>query len=182
MALFADAMKKDMTCSDKILEDNIPASDTDTMKKDMTCNGKGICSLSIEERMEIKGVKPTSNRILVMRVLEEAARPISLADIEELSDTLDKSTISRTLSLFLERDIVHSFEDGRGVINYELCMESGECDHCDRHLHFYCEKCRRSFCLNHINPEEIRLPEGYEPHSFSFVVKGICPSCKASSL
>lgn len=131
------------------------------------------------ERLERKNVRPTANRILVLKALEEAGRPVSLSDIEEMADTLDKSSIFRSLSLFLEHDIVHSFEDGRGVLNYELCREDGECDHDDAHLHFYCEICHRSFCMEHIDPATIKLPDGYVPRSFSFVIKGECPECAA---
>ena len=36
---------------------------------------------------------------------------------------MDKSSIFRTLTLFIEYDVVHTFEDGRGIVNYELCGE-----------------------------------------------------------
>ena len=44
-------------------------------------------------RLEKKGVKPTAVRILVFRALEEAQLPVSLLDLENLLETVDKSTI-----------------------------------------------------------------------------------------
>ena len=131
-----------------------------------------------EERLIGKNIRPTANRILLLRALEEAGRPVSLADLESLTETIDKSGISRALALFQEQDLIHSFEDGRGVRNYELCTEEGDCDHEDAHIHFYCERCHRSFCMEHIDPQSIVLPAGFRAHSFSFVVKGVCPDCR----
>lgn len=59
----------------------------------------------MEEKSEIcilekKGVKPTANRILVLRALLAAARPVSLPELEELLERMDKSSIFRVLGLF----------------------------------------------------------------------------------
>ena len=125
-----------------------------------------------------KGVKATANRILVYRMLEESDHPLSLADMERLNLSMDKSSIFRVLTLFLEHDVVHSFEDGRGILNYEICEEDGACDHHDGHIHFYCESCQRSFCMEDIHIPSFQLPEGFFPHSVSFVIKGECPECR----
>ncbi len=132
----------------------------------------------ISSRLLHKGVKPTSNRILVYKTLLDLSRPATLADIEACQLQMDKSSIFRVLTLFHAHDVVHSFEDGRGVLNYELCHSSGECSRHDSHVHFYCETCRRSFCLDNVHVDGIPLPEGFLARSFSFVVKGECPECR----
>lgn len=131
------------------------------------------------QRLELKGIKPTANRILVYRELTAHSRPLTLADLEAAMPQMDKSSIFRVLTLFLEHDAVHSFTDGRGVLNYELCGSDGKCRHADQHLHFYCESCQHSFCLDDTPLPDIVLPEGYYPHSVSFVIKGECPECRA---
>ncbi|MBR3481233.1 MAG: transcriptional repressor [Prevotella sp.] len=128
-------------------------------------------------RLELKGIKATANRILVYRELVAKGCPLSLTDMEDIMPQMDKSSIFRVLTLFLEHDVVHSFTDGRGVVHYELCHDDGQCHHDDGHLHFYCESCQRSFCLDDVPLPEIVLPEGFVPHSVSFVVKGNCPDC-----
>ena len=135
-------------------------------------------SNDITLKLEHKGVKPTANRILVYKTLLEFDRPASIADIEGRQLQMDKSSIFRVLTLFLEHEVVHAFEDGRGVLNYELCEEDGKCDHHDGHIHFYCESCHRSFCMEDIHIPSFELPEGYYPHSVSFVIKGECPDCR----
>lgn len=127
--------------------------------------------------LELKGVKPTANRILVLKALRESCRPMSLPDLEILLETMDKSSIFRVLTLFLEHDIVHAFEDGRGVLNYEPCNSKTVCNHADAHIHFYCESCRKSFCMDDIPLPDLRLQQGFTLRSVSFVIKGECPEC-----
>lgn len=135
-------------------------------------------SQDIISRLESKGIRPTANRILVMKTLMGEQNPQSLSNLERKMVSMDKSSIFRTLTLFLEHDVVHAFEDGRGVLCYELCEEKGACDHHDGHIHFYCESCQRSFCMEDIHIPNFELPEGFYPHSISFVIKGECPECR----
>ena len=135
-------------------------------------------SQDIISRLESKGIRPTANRILVMKTLMGEQNPQSLSNLERKMVSMDKSSIFRTLTLFLEHDVVHAFEDGRGVLCYELCEEKGACDHHDGHIHFYCESCQRSFCMEDIHIPSLELPEGFYPHSISFVIKGECPDCR----
>ncbi len=128
--------------------------------------------------LELKGVKPTANRILILKALKETAQPLSLTDLENILVTIDKSSIFRTLTSFLEHNIVHTFEDGRGLLNYELCTSKSVCNHSDSHIHFYCESCKKSFCMNNIPFPDFQLPKGFTMNSVSFVIKGICPTCE----
>lgn len=139
-------------------------------------------SQDIISRLESKGIRPTANRILVMKTLMGEQNPQSLSNLERKMVSMDKSSIFRTLTLFLEHDVVHAFEDGRGVLCYELCEEKGACDHHDGHIHFYCESCQRSFCMEDIHIPSFELPEGFYPHSISFVIKGECPDCRKKHL
>lgn len=141
--------------------------------KEETMNSQDMIS-----RLESKGIRPTANRILVMKTLMGEQNPQSLSNLEQKMVSMDKSSIFRTLTLFLEHDVVHAFEDGRGVLCYELCEEKGACDHHDGHIHFYCESCQRSFCMEDIHIPSFELPEGFYPHSISFVIKGECPDCR----
>ena len=75
----------------------------------------------IVHKLEAKGIKPTSNRILVMKTLVNEQNPLSLKDLEQKMVSMDKSSIFRTLTLFLEHDAVHAFEDGK--IGRASCRE-----------------------------------------------------------
>ncbi len=130
------------------------------------------------ELLEHHGVKPTANRIVVVKALEAAGRPMSLSELEYKILTIDKSGVFRALTLFKEHHLVHVIEDGGDGVRYELChSHDGEVDD-DLHVHFYCERCRRTYCLEDIPIPEVVLPAGFEMTSVNFMVKGICPQCK----
>ncbi len=136
--------------------------------------------MDIDQLLSQAGIRPTANRILVMRQLIRSERPLSLTDLETRLDTLDKSSVFRVLTLLLEQGLVHGVEDGRGITRYEICHgdhhQSGDDD--DLHAHFYCEKCNKVFCFPQINTPHVNLPEGFSVNSINFMIKGICPDCQ----
>lgn len=146
----------------------------------------------IERLLSRHGIKPTANRLMVANVIAQADRPLCLADIEALLDTVDKSNIFRALTLFRENRIVHTIEDETGSLHYELCQGhchegvDGGCDACgieddeDLHIHFYCRSCHQMTCLPALHIPTVDLPEGYEAESATFIIKGICPKCKGN--
>ncbi|MBD5356352.1 MAG: transcriptional repressor [Bacteroides sp.] len=132
----------------------------------------------IETIIEQAGVKPTSNRILVMRELIKSPRPLSLGDLDACLETLEKSSILRALTIFLQHHLIHDIEDGRGVIKYEPCSRHEEGKDMDMHVHFYCEKCQQLTCFEDVGVPPISLPDEYLTHAINYMVKGICPQCR----
>lgn len=129
------------------------------------------------ERMVKHGIHPTATRILVLDEMLKGQRPVSLSELEEQLDTVDKSTVFRALTLFLKHHLIHAIEDGSGVLKYEVCEGEDYCD--DMHIHFYCNICHRTFCLKDTPVPVVRLPEGFEMHFVNYMVKGICKDCSA---
>ena len=127
--------------------------------------------------LEAHDIKPTANRLIVLRTLDGAGRPMSLTELENKIQTIDKSGIFRTLSLFREQHLVHVIEDGGDGVRYELCHSHDDNIDDDLHVHFYCEQCHQTYCLDHIPVPGIDLPEGFIMSSVNYMVKGICPHC-----
>ncbi len=127
--------------------------------------------------LESHHVKPTANRIVVVRALAAASRPLLLSELEAKIGTIDKSGIFRTLTVFKENHLVHLVEDGCQGVRYELCHSHHADEDDDMHVHFHCEQCHRTFCLDNTPIPTIDLPEGYRMSSANYVVKGICPEC-----
>ena len=127
-----------------------------------------------EARLERRGVKPTANRVLVMEAILSAQRAVSLADIEAILGTVDRSSVFRTLGLFVKHHVVHAIDDGSGSVKYEACDSHDDCSVADMHTHFYCEVCHRTFCLKTIGVPVVDLPAGFVTHSINYIVKGIC--------
>jgi len=139
-----------------------------------------ICGMKSAGILTRKGVKPTPNRLLVLDALLRAASPMSLADLETDIDTMDRSSIFRTLAVFVSHDIAHSIDDGSGSVKYEVCHGEDHCSVDDMHVHFYCESCHRTVCFEDLHIPTVPLPEDYTPRSVTYLVKGICPACARS--
>ena len=131
----------------------------------------------IVRRLEQRGVKPTALRLLIFHTLEQSRHALSLGELEEKLETMDRSTIFRTLTVFLSRHLVHGIEDGSGSVRYEVCNGDWECTVEDMHAHFYCEQCHRTFCFRQTGIPAVTLPEGFTLQGVNYVLKGICPDC-----
>ena len=133
--------------------------------------------MSLEELLEHHGVKPTANRLLIARALQDANRPLSLIELETQLETIDKSNVFRALTAFREAHLVHVLEDAGDGVRYELCHSHDEEHDDDVHVHFYCTRCHKTYCLEDTPVPPVAVPEGFNPESVSYLVKGICPEC-----
>ena len=52
----------------------------------------------ILDKLDKKGVRPTANRILVLKELGNVSGPVSLSDLEDRLPNMDKSSIFRVLA------------------------------------------------------------------------------------
>lgn len=135
-------------------------------------------SEKITDLLREAGIRPSANRIMVMQVLSSALRPISSLEIETALDTVDHSSISRTLSAFVEAHLVHQIADGSGSMKYELCR-SRHCErHDDQHIHFHCRNCGVTVCLPDSEITPVNLPEGFQAENYSYVITGLCAKCQ----
>ena len=93
-------------------------------------------------RLEQHDVKPTAMRILLLRTMMAHDDAFSLQSLEDELDTVDKSTIYRTITLFLTHHLVHAIDDGTGMFKYAVCSPDCHCGEaaCKRH------RCRWSHC------------------------------------
>ena len=122
---------------------------------------------ALEHLLGEHGVKPTANRLLIARALQEASGPMSMMELEAQLETIDKSNIFRTLTAFREAHLVHVLEDTGEGVRYELCHSHGEDHDEDLHVHFYCTRCHRTYFY-------FTLPHRNKP----YLLKGICPACR----
>jgi Fur family transcriptional regulator, ferric uptake regulator len=124
-----------------------------------------------------KNIKPTAMRELVLKVLSEQSAAISLADLEQKFEKVDKVTLYRTLKTFEENKLIHSIDDGTGSVKYALCKETCQCHPEDLHVHFLCTKCQQTYCLNDISIPSIALPLNFKLETINMVMKGVCSNC-----
>lgn len=122
-------------------------------------------------------IKPTAIRLLILKAMTEFERAFSLLDLENYLDTVDKSTLSRTINLFLEHHLIHCIDDGSGSLKYSVCGNDCNCSVDELHAHFYCLKCHRTFCLRSIPVPRVELPRNFTLESINYVLKGCCEDC-----
>lgn len=133
------------------------------------------------ELLTQRKIQPTAIRILVLQAMMQANRTVSLLDLETILDTVDKSSIFRTITLFLSQHLAHSIDDGTGSLKYAVCGETCSCDVEDLHTHFHCEKCNKTFCLKNIPTPVVSMPKGFTLSSINYVLKGLCADCAGHS-
>ena len=131
----------------------------------------------LENILTGKSIKPTANRILVLKELMRNSHPVNLADLETDLAPMDKGSIFRVLQLFSEKEVIHVIEDGSRSLKYEVCHAEHHHTPTDQHPHFYCEKCGSLYCLDSISLPDIGLPSEFRIKSINLMIKGICPKC-----
>ena len=137
-----------------------------------------MTSEACEKLLASHEIKPTANRIVVVKALAAAERPMSLPELEYKILSIDKSGVFRALTLFREHHLVHVIEDGADGVRYELCHSHDGHEHDDdQHVHFFCERCQRTFCISETPIPTVHLPKGYQLHSINYMAKGLCPEC-----
>ena len=57
-------------------------------------------------KLHLRGIKPTAMRLLILRAMLDTNRAVSQHDLEETLQTVDKSTIFRTVMLFMEHHLL----------------------------------------------------------------------------
>lgn len=130
-----------------------------------------------EERLLVRGIKPTAIRLLIFRTMVHYPQAFSLTDLETVLDTVDKSTLFRTITLFHEKLLIHSIDDGSGSMKYSVCSDHCMCAIGDLHVHFNCTRCHKTYCLESISVPQVKLPEQFLLESVNFVMKGLCAQC-----
>ena len=129
----------------------------------------------IDKKLESKNVKPTAMRKLVYKTLVDSGKALSLADLEQRFDRVERSTIFRALKSFVDNLIVHTVDDGSGSVKY--AVDDCTCNIHDLHVHFYCTRCGRTRCMKELPIPDVKLPNGYTYENAQFIINGVCPRC-----
>ena len=131
------------------------------------------------EKLEKREIKPTAMRLLILKAMTRFTRAFSLLDLETELDIVDKSTIFRTITLFLDHHLIHVIDDGSGSLKYSVCSNECTCSIDDLHAHFYCRNCHKTFCLRKIHVPTVALPGDFTLESINYVLKGLCAECSS---
>lgn len=122
----------------------------------------------------------TDARKKILSFFLESNSALAHADIEQKSSTeFDRVTIYRTLQTFVEKGIIHTIPTTDNSVRYALCKD--ECaagHHHDDHVHFICDECGTTYCLEQVSVPKIKLPKGFKAAQTDLVVSGVCNKCE----
>ena len=136
----------------------------------------------IQQLLKRNQLSITDSRSKILELFLQQNGALAHADIEKKSGTsFDRVTVYRTLQTFVEKGIIHTIPTADNSILYALCKDAcTEGHHHDHHVHFVCQQCSNTICLEDITVPEVKLPEGYEATQVEVVVNGVCKDCRDS--
>lgn len=121
-------------------------------------------------------VTPVRSRVL--EIFDTTEFALSNQEIEDALNTVDRVTLYRTLKSFEQKGIIHKVVDGTGQDKFAMCEHHcTEDHHHDEHIHFNCDQCGNTFCVDDVGIPNITLPKGYTVQSTNIVMKGVCDKC-----
>jgi Fur family transcriptional regulator, ferric uptake regulator len=132
-----------------------------------------------EELLIAHGIRKTKIRLDMLKFFLSKSYALTHSEIElAIDQSYDRVTIYRTLNSFEEQGLIHKVLDESGTSKYALC--ASHCishKHNDAHVHFNCEKCGHTFCLEDIPIPDVALPINYQLISYNFLIQGVCKDC-----
>ncbi len=121
----------------------------------------------------------TDSRKKILELFRSNNGALAHHDIEaRASEKFDRVTIYRTLQTFVDKGIIHTIPTADNSIRYALCKDDcSEGHHHDNHVHFVCDNCNTTYCLDNVVTPNLALPNGFKPKVIDVVVNGTCNNC-----
>jgi Fe2+/Zn2+ uptake regulation proteins len=134
----------------------------------------------VDQLLKRNLLNSTESRRKILQLFLNEQGAMAHADIEKKAgEKFDRVTIYRTLQTFVEKGIIHSIPTADNSIRYALCKDDcSEGHHHDNHVHFVCDQCDKTECLEQVIVPEVKLPIGYKISRIEMVISGICKDCQ----
>lgn len=136
--------------------------------------------IQVEEILKKNKLSITEGRLKILGVFIASNGALSHAEIEKKTrEVFDRVTVYRTLQSFVEKGIIHLIPTKDNSIKYALCKDDCHAGHHhDNHVHFICDECSKTICLDDVTIPTVKLPKGFTPQHSEMVVNGVCGECK----
>lgn len=132
-------------------------------------------------------LKITDCRVQMLELFMQERKMITHSEIEKsLSVKHDRVTVYRTLNSFIDKNIIHKIASTDPVGKYALCTVEDHCNDChqhnehvhnNEHIHFVCDVCKATTCIDSDISKLISLPKGYALNHKNITFSGICDKC-----
>ena len=137
-------------------------------------------SIQIDHILKRNQLSIADSRKKILDLFFQNNGALEHADIEKKTgEKFDRVTIYRTLQSFLEKGIIHTIPTADNSVRYALCKDDcSQGHHHDNHVHFICNECNNTICLEDVTIPDVKLPRGFQPTDFQMIVSGICTKCQ----
>lgn len=137
--------------------------------------------MSIDELLRARDFRVTRARQLVWEILSSAESHLSATDIHErvhaVDDSINASSVYRTLALFSELDLVRESHLGE--------LSTWEPAHEDEVIHLVCERCQSTTHFKTSTVDRLRAQveevAEFSPTSIDVQITGLCATCCSST-
>jgi len=130
-----------------------------------------------------KGIRNSAIKSKIIEMLSLESRPLSANELHKkisADSPIDLASIYRNLNVFKEKGIIKEALRTSLESYFELAM--GE----PLHPHFWCQECKKVFCLSPLSLEETlwlySLCENGKIRGISLNLEGICETCHAKDV
>lgn len=125
------------------------------------------------------GLRKTSFREELISLFLKNKTSLAVDEIRrKIESSKDKVTVYRALDVFEKNGIIHKVPDKENLLRYALCVGCSANEHIHNHVHFICEICNKTYCLDDIVVPKISAPKGFFIKESETILKGFCESCK----
>lgn len=137
---------------------------------------------SVKDILKKNNLSVTASREKILGLFLDERGALAHGDIEKKAgEKFDRVTVYRTLQTFVDKGIIHSIPTADNSVRYALCKDNcSEGHHHDHHVHFVCNNCQTTYCLDDVVTPAIKLPAGYISKHIEVVAEGICQSCASA--
>lgn len=135
---------------------------------------------TVADILKANNLSITDSRKSILALFKLSKGALAHADIEKTSSAqFDRVTIYRTLQTFVDKGIIHTIPTADNSVLYALCKDDCSAGHHhDNHVHFICDVCDTTYCLDHVIIPLVTLPEGFKQKQTDVVVSGVCKNCE----
>jgi Fur family transcriptional regulator, ferric uptake regulator len=125
-------------------------------------------------------LKKTNSRLALIKALQESTLPQSENEVKtRMSDQYDRITFYRNVQALEDAGIIHRIVVNSHTVKYALncCEAENNHQHIHKHVHFNCNRCGKTFCLENIEVKDYSLPTEFQMEECEVLIKGNCKFC-----
>jgi Fur family ferric uptake transcriptional regulator len=136
--------------------------------------------IEVNDILKRNSLSITESRRKILNLFLNVKGALAHGDIErKAGEKFDRVTVYRTLQTFVEKGIIHIIPTLDNSVLYALCKNNGaESFPHDSHIHFTCDQCNTTYCLEETIIPDLKLPKGFSLNRVEILAKGICKDCK----